>query len=269
MEKIYIYAVSDSMGETSEQVSKAVIKQFDIADFEIKTIPYVNDTETIDKLIAKASKENSFIVFTIVVEELRNYIVEKAFENNVGAVDVMTPVLLPLIKQLGLSPKREPGLLRKLDDKYFKKVEAIEFAVKYDDGKDTRGILLADIVLIGVSRTSKTPLSMYLAHKNLKVANIPLVPEVCPPEELNLISSKKIIGLTLESEHLNKIRKERLKAMGLKDTANYANMERIFTELEYSQKVMSKLNCKVIDTTNKAVEETANIILNHIDDNNK
>ena len=269
MEKIYIYAVSDSMGETSEQVAKAVIKQFDIADFEIKRVPYVNDTETIDRLIKKASTENSFIVFTIVVEELRNYMVEKAFENNIDAVDVMTPVLLPLIKQLGLAPKREPGLLRKLDEKYFKKVEAIEFAVKYDDGKDTRGILLADIVLIGVSRTSKTPLSMYLAHKNLKVANIPLVPEVIIPEELNLISSKKIIGLTLDSENLNKIRKERLKTMGLKDTASYANMERIFSELEYSQGVMKKLNCKVIDTTNKAVEETANIILDYIDDYNK
>ena len=269
MEKIYIYAVSDSMGETSEQVAKAVIKQFDVADFEIKRVPYVNDTETIDKLIERASKENSFIVFTIVVEELRNYIVEKAFEKNVGAVDVMTPVILPLIKQIGLAPKREPGLLRKLDEKYFKKVEAIEFAVKYDDGKDTRGILLADVVLIGVSRTSKTPLSMYLAHKNLKVANIPLVPEVSIPEELNMISSKKIIGLTLDSEHLNKIRKERLKTMGLKDTASYANLERIFSELEYSQKIMKKLNCKVIDTTNKAVEETANIILDYIDDNNK
>lgn len=269
LDKINIYAVSDSMGETSEQVAKAVIRQFDIANFEIKRIPYVNDTETIDQLIKKASTENSFIVFTIVVEELRNYIVDKAYENNVSAVDVMTPVIVPLIKQLGLAPKREPGLLRKLDEKYFKKVEAIEFAVKYDDGKDTRGILLADIVLIGVSRTSKTPLSMYLAHKNLKVANIPLVPEVSPPGELNLISSKKIIGLIIDNEHLNKIRKERLKTMGLKDTASYANMERIFSELEYSQKIMKKLNCKVIDTTNKAVEETANIILDYIDDNNK
>jgi regulator of PEP synthase PpsR (kinase-PPPase family) len=269
IEKINIYAVSDSMGETSEQVAKAVIKQFDIANFEIKRVPYVNDTETIDNLIDKASKENSFIVFTIVVEELRNYIVEKAYKNNVSAVDVMTPVLIPLIKQLGLAPKREPGLLRKLDEKYFKKVEAIEFAVKYDDGKDTKGILLADIVLIGISRTSKTPLSMYLAHKNLKVANIPLVPEVSTPEELNLISSKKIVGLILDPEHMNKIRKERLKAMGLKDTANYANVERIFAELEYSQQVMKKLNCKIIDTTNKAVEETANIILDHIDDYNK
>ncbi len=269
MEKIIIYAVSDSMGETSEQVARAVIRQFDIADFEIKRVPYVNDKEAIDKLILKASKENSFIVFTLVVEELRNYLIEKSLENNIGAVDVMTPVLLPLIKQLGLAPKREPGLLRKLDDKYFKKVEAIEFAVKYDDGKDTRGILLADIVLIGVSRTSKTPLSMYLAHKNIKVANIPLVPEVSPPIELELISPKKIIGLTLNSEKLINIRKERLKAMGLRDTANYANLERIFTELEYAEKIMRKLNCKIIDTTNKAVEETANIIIDYIDESNK
>lgn len=269
MEKINIYAVSDSLGETAEQVAKAVMRQFDIAEFDIKRVSYLNDKEAIDTLIEKASKENSFIVFTLVVEELRDYLTERAFENNIGAVDIMTPVLLPLVKQLGLSPKQEPGLLRKLDEKYFKKVEAVEFAVKYDDGKDTRGILLADIVLVGVSRTSKTPLSMYLAHKNIKVANIPLVPEVSPPDELKLISPKKIIGLILNVENLNKIRKERLKAMGLKDTANYANMERIFDELEYAGKIMKELKCKVIDTTDKAVEETASIILDYICDNKK
>lgn len=269
MEKINIYAVSDSLGETAEQVAKAVIKQFDITDFVIKRISYVNDKEAIDKLIEKASQENSFIIFTLVVEELRDYLAEQAMEYNIGAVDIMTPVLVPLVKQLGLSPKQEPGLLRKLDEKYFKKVEAVEFAVKYDDGKDTRGILLADIVLVGVSRTSKTPLSMYLAHKNLKVANIPLVPEVSPPEELKLIPPKKIIGLILNVENLNKIRKERLKAMGLKDTANYANMERIFEELEYAQKIMKELKCKVIDTTDKAVEETASIIMDYIIETNK
>ncbi|MDF2949145.1 MAG: kinase/pyrophosphorylase [Sedimentibacter sp.] len=269
MEKINIYAVSDSLGETAEQVAKAVMKQFDIADFDIKKVSYISDKEAIDHLIEKASKENSFIVFTLVVEELRDYLAEKAFENNIGAVDIMTPVLLPLVKQLGLSPKHEPGLLRKLDEKYFKKVEAVEFAVKYDDGKDTRGILLADIVLVGVSRTSKTPLSMYMAHKNIKVANIPLVPEVSLPEELKLISPKKIIGLTLNVENLNKIRKERLKAMGLRDTANYANMERIFAELEYADKIYKDLKCKVIDTTDKAVEETASIILDYIAENNK
>ncbi len=261
MEKMNIYAVSDSIGETAELVAKAVSKQFDIVDFEIKIIPYVNDLKTIDRLIDRAKSENALIVFTIIVEELRNYLLKKAEQSDVAAVDVMTPILIPLIKQLGLSPRREPGLLRKLDDKYFKKVEAVEFAVKYDDGKDTRGIMLADIVLIGISRTSKTPLSMYLAHKNIKVANVPLVPEVSLPEELFCISKRKIVGLTIDPEQLIRIRRERLKSLGLKDTANYANMERILEEIEYSDQVMKKLNCRVIDTTNKAVEETASLIL--------
>ena len=261
MEKMNIYAVSDSIGETAEQVAKAVSRQFDIVDFEIRIIPYVNDVLVIDRLIEKAKLENALIVFTIIVEELRNYLVTKAEENEVTAVDVMMPILLPMIKKLGLAPKREPGLLRKLDDKYFKKVETVEFAIKYDDGKDTRGIMLADIVLIGISRTSKTPLSMYLAHKYLKVANVPLVPEVSLPEELFCISKRKIIGLTINPEQLYRIRRERLKSLGLKDTANYANMERILEELEYSKQVMKKLNCRIIDTTNKAVEETASLIL--------
>lgn len=264
MDKINIYAASDSVGDTAEQVARAVMRQFDVAEFSVKRFSFINDKEAIDDLISKAREENAFIVFTLVVEELRDYLVQKAALYSIGAVDILTPVLLPLVKELGLSPKYEPGLLRKLDDKYFKKVEAVEFAVKYDDGKDTRGILLADIVLIGVSRTSKTPLSMYLAHKNIKVANIPLVPEVSPPEELKHIPSKRIIGLTLNIDNLNKIRKERLKAMGLKDTANYATFERILDELTYADEIMKKLNCKIIDTTNKAVEETASIILNYI-----
>ena len=264
MEKVIIYAASDSAGETAEQVARAVMRQFDVAEFSVKRFSFINDREAIDDLISRAREENSFIVFTLVVEELRDYLAQKAALYDIGAVDILTPVLLPLVKELGISPKYEPGLLRKLDEKYFKKVEAVEFAVKYDDGKDTRGILLADIVLIGVSRTSKTPLSMYLAHKNLKVANIPLVPEVGFPEELKHIPSKRIIGLTLNIDSLNKIRKERLKTMGLKDTANYATMERIVEELEYAGNIMRKLNCKVIDTTDKAVEETASIILNYI-----
>ncbi|HBT65076.1 MAG TPA: phosphoenolpyruvate synthase regulatory protein, partial [Ruminococcaceae bacterium] len=139
MEKINIYAVSDSVGETAEQVARAVMKQFDVAEFNIRRFSYVNDKEAIDNIISRALEENSFIVFTLVVEELKDYISEQAAINNIGAVDILTPVLLPLVKQLGLSPKFEPGLLRKLDERYFKKVEAVEFAVKYDDGKDTRG----------------------------------------------------------------------------------------------------------------------------------
>ena len=124
----------------------------------------------------------------------------------------------------GETPLYKPGLIHKLDEDYFKKVEAIEFAVKYDDGRDPRGILKADIVLVGVSRTSKTPLSQYLAHRRLKVANVPLVPEVDPPEELFSISPEKCFGLRISPEKLNDIRKERLKTLGLSDNANYANI---------------------------------------------
>lgn len=141
-----------------------------------------------------------------------------------------------------------------------KKWEAIEFAVKYDDGRDPRGILKADIVLIGVSRTSKTPLSQYLAHKRLKVANVPIVPEVDPPEELFNVDPKKCIGLKISPDKLNHIRKERLKSLGLNDKAIYANINRIKEELEYFEKIVDRIGCQVVDVSNKAVEETANII---------
>ncbi len=167
-------------------------------------------------------------------------------------------------EELGEKPLEEPGLVRKLDEEYFKKIEAIEFAVKYDDGRDPRGILKADIVLVGVSRSSKTPLSQYLAHKRYKVANVPLVPEVDPPEELFMIDPDKCFALTISPVKLNSIRKERLIALGLKDDANYARLDRIEDEIEHFKKVTAKIGCTVIDVTNRAVEETANVILDRM-----
>jgi regulator of PEP synthase PpsR (kinase-PPPase family) len=161
-------------------------------------------------------------------------------------------------------PLYEPGLVRKLDESYFKKVEAIEFAVKYDDGRDPRGITRADIVLIGVSRTSKTPLSQYLAHHRYKVANVPIVPEVDPPEELFEVPASKCFGLKIDPDILNHIRKERLITLGLNDQASYATLKRIRYELEYFNNIAGRLGCKVIDVSNKAVEETANIIMDEM-----
>lgn len=189
---------------------------------------------------------------------------EKAKLSGVNTVDIMGPMMDALQSMYKVPPKMQPGLVRQLDEDYFRKVEAIEFAVKYDDGKDPRGLLKADVILIGVSRTSKTPLSMYLAHKRIKVANVPLVPEVEIADELYQVPVKKIIGLKINPENLNGIRKERLKSLGLAAQANYANYERILEELEYSENVMKKLGCPVIDVSNKAIEETASVILNMI-----
>jgi regulator of PEP synthase PpsR (kinase-PPPase family) len=166
-----------------------------------------------------------------------------------------------------MEPKREAGLNRRLTSYYFDKIEAIEFAVKYDDGKDPRGFRKADVVLIGISRTSKTPLSMYLANKNLKVANLPLVPEVEPSEELFKISPRKIIGLTNSPEVLNNIRRERLKDMGVKHDSAYADLNRILEELEYADKIFERLRCPVIDVSQRAIEETASIIISIISKN--
>lgn len=261
---LVIYVISDSIGETGEQVIKAAISQFQCKDYEIRRFSYVGEEEQIVEIINEAKNEKSMIIFTMVVPELRKILMENAEKYNIIAIDIMTPLIESLKTVLRDTPRNEPGLIRKLDEKYFKKVEAIEFAVKYDDGKDPRGLKKADIVLVGVSRTSKTPLSMYLAHKNIKVANVPLVPEVPVADELFKIPSKKVIGLTTNPIKLNEIRQERLKALGLGNEANYASMNRILQELDYSEKIMKKIGCPIIDVSNKAVEESANIIIDII-----
>lgn len=259
--KLIVYVVSDSIGETAEFVVKAVSSQFNSGHVDIRRVPFVNDVETIHEVLEEASLGKAMIAYTLVLPELRRVIREESKKLNIIAVDVMGPMMDAFSELIGVDPHMEPGLIRRLDEEYFRRVAAIEFAVKYDDGKDPRGILLADVVLIGVSRTSKTPLSMYLANKHLKVANLPLVPEVEPPEELFWIPAGKIIGLTINPRQLNEIRKERLKALGLHGQANYASCERILEELDYAEKIMRKLGCPIFDVSNKAVEEVANKIL--------
>lgn len=258
-----IYVVSDSVGETAELVTKAAISQFNYSTIILKRFPYVEDLENIDEVISLVKLDNGMIAFTLVKPEIRDYMKKRAAEEGIYAFDIIGPLMDKVHDLTGEVPQFEPGLVRKLDEDYFKKVEAIEFAVQYDDGRDPRGILKADIVLIGVSRTSKTPLSQYLAHKRLKVANVPIVPEVDPPEELFLVPSERCIGLKISPEKLNNIRRERLKSLGLNDQASYANIERIKEEIDYFSKIVERIGCPIIDVTNKAVEETANVILYH------
>lgn len=258
-----IYVVSDSVGETAELVTKAAISQFNGSNATIKRFPYVEDIADIDEVISLVKMDKGMIAYTLVKPEIRTYMRESSIREGIYACDIIGPLIDQIQQACGKEPLFEPGLVRKLDEEYFKKIEAIEFAVKYDDGRDPRGILKADIVLIGVSRTSKTPLSQYLAHKRLKVANVPIVPEVDPPEELFTVPKEKCFGLRIGSEKLNNIRRERLISLGLNDKASYANMDRIHDELIYFDKVVSKIGCQIIDVTNKAVEETANVILNH------
>ncbi|MEG0050638.1 MAG: pyruvate, water dikinase regulatory protein [Terrisporobacter sp.] len=269
MESFILYAISDSIGETAQQVAKAAISQFDIKEdmYDVRRFPYVSTKEVLVEILQSAKKENAIIVYTLVSENLGDVVEEFCEKEDLHCVDLMSQILNILTDKIGESPKREPGIIRRMNEEYFRRIEAIEFAVKYDDGKDPRGVLKADLVLVGISRTSKTPLSMYLANRNIKVANIPLVPEIPIPKEVFEVNPKKIIGLTNSPEKLNEIRQARLKALGLSSSANYAKLDRILEELEYSDKIMKKLSCPVINVANKAIEETSGLILDIMKEN--
>lgn len=259
--KPIIFIVSDSIGETGELVARAAASQFNHGGVEIRRLSYVNDPNEIPELLEEIKHFKCIIAYTLVVPELKDRLVREARNLGIPTVDLLTPMMDAVASLVHNSPKLEPGLVRRTDDEYFHKVEAIEFAVKYDDGKDPRGIGRADLVVVGISRTSKTPLCMYLAHMRLKAANVPLVPEVSPPEELQKLPPHRLIGLTIKPQQLYEIRRERLNSLGLASNADYASMERILKELDYAEGFMKRIGCSVIDVTNRAVEETASRVL--------
>lgn len=260
--KPIVYIISDSIGETAEFVVKAVASQYENGNVEIRRVSFVNEGSQIKEVIEEASKHNSIVAYTLVVPELRRLVEKEAARLDVPTADIMGPMMEAFSAIMKKDPYLEPGRVRRLDEDYFRRIAAVEFAVKYDDGKDPRGLLSADVVLIGVSRTSKTPLSMYLAHRRLLVANLPLVPEVEPPEELFWIPAGKVIALVIDPQQLRQIRRERLNSLGLDAHASYASLERIVEELEYAHKIIKKIGCTVFDVSSKAVEEVASQILN-------
>ncbi len=163
-------------------------------------------------------------------------------------------------EKLGVKAEGNPGLNRKMGAEYFKRIDALEFAVKYDDGKDINGLKEADVIILGVSRTSKTPLSLYLANRNIKVMNVPIIQDLILPEQLYEVK-RKVIGLTNSVKQLNKLREERLKTLGVSGNSDYTDEIQIFEELEYALEIMEKLGCPIIDVQNKAIEETAELII--------
>jgi [pyruvate, water dikinase]-phosphate phosphotransferase / [pyruvate, water dikinase] kinase len=258
-----IFICSDGVGETAEAVAQATVRQFAGERVRLKRYAPIKDEDEIVQVVKEAEATGGFIAFTLVQPELREMMREEAAKRGVRAVDVLGPMMQAYVDTLGGLPKREPGLLHTLDEEYYKRIEAVEFAVKFDDGKDARGLLQADVILIGVSRTSKTPLSIYLAHKGIRVANLPLIPEVKPPQELLSGAEGLIIGLTMDVSRMAEIRSERLKEMGLPPAASYASEKRILEELAYAESIMEKVDCRRIDVTRRSIEETAAIIIRY------
>ena len=257
-----VYIISDGTGDTAEKVVRAGLHQFSGYLVHLQVYPDVTRTEQLQELIASAAQQDALVVTTLVRPEVRAACQDLAQQHRVRTVDLLQPLLGALGRVLDTKPLGVPGRMHQADEDYFKRVEAVEFTVKADDGKEPRLLREADIVLVGVSRTSKTPLSVFLAHKGYKVSNVPVVLDRPLPDALFRIDQDRIFGLTIDPESLREIRRQRLKTMRVAGRSNYSDMEYILAELEYSEQLFRRnAYWPVIDATRRAVEETASIIL--------
>ncbi|MDU3136867.1 pyruvate, water dikinase regulatory protein [Anaerococcus sp.] len=262
MKELTTILISDSTGETAQNYIKSVTSQFPNLKVNLIRKPSIDTTEEIDEVMDQADS-NCIVVQTIANEDLSKHLRAVAKEKNIEVLDILNYGIRKVEEATGLKAVREIGLTRTLSEDYFNMIEAIEFAIQYDDGKDPRGFPLSDIVLVGVSRTSKTPTTMILATKNFKVSNLPLVPEIKLPREIFEVDPERIIGLVIDPDKLSNIREVRSKSLGLVGESIYYDDTRIRRELEYAQEVFKDLDCKVIDVTENTIEQTATDIVQY------
>jgi regulator of PEP synthase PpsR (kinase-PPPase family) len=255
--------ISDGTGETASSMARAVMMQF--ADNEIFFTRYKNvrTKEQIDGIFTEAALHHDMIIYTIVSKEMREYMAKLSIEKHVRSLDLLGPILTYFSNYFEQEPTAEPGLYHAVNDNYFKRVAAMEFTLNHDDGKNLESLHLADVILVGISRTSKTPLSMYLSFHGLKVVNVPIIKGVSLPDEVKKIDQRKIFGLTIDADTLKEIRQNRLSRLGVgQHQGAYAGENSVNEELEWSNKMFAQnKRWPVLNVTGKAVEETASEIM--------
>ncbi|HXN07912.1 MAG TPA: pyruvate, water dikinase regulatory protein [Nitrospiria bacterium] len=262
-ERYHLFIVSDSTGDTAERATMAALSQFQgPRRIDITRFRNVKSELQIQDVLQKASLQKAFIIYTIVTGDLRKYLSDEAHRLQVSAVDLIGPLLQQMENYLQKHPSSEPGLIHRVDRQYFQRMDAIQFAVKHDDGQSLHTIYQADIILLGLSRSGKTPLSMYLAQFGWKVANIPLILNLAPPSQLFRVDQEKVIGLQTLFEILMKVRKARAKALQQKATMNYAMPDYIVRELKYCEDLYRQNpRWKCVEVGDRAVEEISADIL--------
>ena len=268
MNKIYqIYQVSDSTGETLDRIFLAIKAQF--SNFNCKTIHYsfTRTKNQVDKIISQSKIEkNIIILYTIVDNKLAKYLADETKKNNTPCFDIFSSLISDFSKLLKQKANRKPSGQHALDEEYYKRIGAVQFTMSHDDGKIISDLNKSDVVLVGISRTSKTPTSIYLANRGYKVANIPFIPNKDMPSQL-IEGSKKtcVIGLVCDATRLLDVRRNRIQSMHEDRPGNYTNEKEILIELENSKKIFKKYNWPIIDVTRKSVEETAASIIKILD----
>jgi regulator of PEP synthase PpsR (kinase-PPPase family) len=262
-EKYNVYLVSDSTGETLDRIFLSIKSQFSNFDYNKKEFVFVRTEQQINKIIEECvGKSNSIILYTIVETKLAKFITNQSEKNNIPCYGILGTLILNFSKLLNQKAIHKPSAQHVLDEDYYKRMEAIQYTMSHDDGKKTEDLLLADVILLGVSRTSKTPTSIYLANRGLKTINIPLVTNhKLPNELLSSKDNKCIIGLYADPERLSDIRRNRVAMMREEKIDSYVDVNFIKKEVDESKVLFKKYNWPTIDVTRKSVEETAASII--------
>jgi hypothetical protein len=261
---VELHVASDSTGETAARVVDAVEAQFPDLEFEVVRHPRITAVEDVHLTAARARGRRAVVLFTLVEPELREAMRALCKRYRVHYCDLLGHPIEAVARVSGSPATRRSGARSVLDSSYFRRIAAMEFAVRYDDGAGASRLAEADIVLVGVSRSSKTPLSMYLAYLGYKTANVPIVKGIDPPAELWGVDRAKVVGLTIDPDALAAMRGERAKGMG--GGGSYSDLAEIYEELDHAEEVYKRLGCPVIEVSNLAIEETARRIVRIVEE---
>jgi regulator of PEP synthase PpsR (kinase-PPPase family) len=256
---VELHVVSDSTGETAARVAGAVEDQFPDLEFDIVRHPRIMNADDIQLSASRARGRRAVMIYTLVDPGFREAMRTLCKRYRLHYCDLLGHPIDAVARVSGLTAKMEPAARPVLDSVYFKRIAAIEFAVRFDDGVGAHGLHEADIVLVGVSRSSKTPLSIYLGYLGYKTANVPIVLGIEPPQELFALNPTRIVGLTIDAETLHDIRSVRARAM--RSPKRYAELGEIYEEFEHAEAIYRRLGCPVLEVSGQAIEETAHRII--------
>lgn len=261
MTALHLHLLSDSTGETLEVIAKACLAQFEDVEVLRHFWPMVRSEGHLDRVLDDVERRPGLVLYTLVNSTIRRELEQKTRRRGIHAVSALDPVVHALSVVLGQEAKGRPGRQHALDAAYFERVDAIQFTIAHDDGVGSENWEEADILLAGVSRTSKTPTSIYLANRGYKVANIPLVPEAPPPTNLFTVKHPLVVGLTTNPDRLIQIRRNRLLALNQAPETDYVDLEAVNAELGFARRIFADNGWPVIDVTRRSIEETAYAIV--------
>ena len=261
MTQFHLHLVSDSTGETVNLVGRACLVHFEGIEPEEHIWSLVRTEDRVEEILTTLEEKGGFVIYTLVDEKIRRRLEDGCAHLQIPCIPVLDPVIAALGSFLGAEGHARPGGQHVMDAEYFSRIEAMQYALAHDDGQSTWDLNDADVVLLGVSRTSKTPTCIYLANRGIKTANVPIVPGCPIPKEVFEIDKPLVVGLTKDPKRLVEIRRQRLRLLDRDENTDYVNLEMVSQEINEARRLFTKHDWPIINVSRKSIEETAATVL--------